>query len=150
MECASSLSTHLDVLVTVGTVVDDGERLLEPGPPDADDISNQLTDSNDHLGKKGEEHAQTHQGGCVRTVPFCRHTYLQVCSYERLASRVVKVAFHEEVEKMGGVAADGAQLGVAALEDFIAQGGTHVGPAVKEGAGELRHTGEAACDASFK
>lgn len=49
-----------------------------------------------------------------------RHTYLQVCSYERLASGIVKVAFHEEVEKMGGVTADRAQLGVTALEDFIA------------------------------
>lgn len=38
---------------------------------------------------------------------------------------------------MGGVAADGAQLGVAALEDFVAQRGTHVGAAVEEGAGEL-------------
>lgn len=48
------------------------------------------------------------------------HTYLQVRSYERLASGIVKVAFHEEVEKMGSVTADGAQLGVTALEDFIA------------------------------
>lgn len=38
---------------------------------------------------------------------------------------------------MGGVAADGAQLGVAALEDFVAERGTHVGAAVEEGAGEL-------------
>lgn len=38
---------------------------------------------------------------------------------------------------MSSVAADGAQLGVTALEDFIAQRGTHVGPAVEEGAGEL-------------
>lgn len=49
-----------------------------------------------------------------------RQTYLQVCSYERLASRVVEVAFHEEVEKMGGVTANRAQLGVTALENFIA------------------------------
>ncbi|TNN42695.1 hypothetical protein EYF80_047125 [Liparis tanakae] len=61
------------------------------------------------------------------------HAYLQVCSDEGLASRVVKVAFHEEVEEMGGVAADGAQLGVAALEDFIAERGAHVGPAIEEG-----------------
>lgn len=42
---------HLDVLVAVGTVVNDGERLLETSTPDADDISNQLTDSNYHLGE---------------------------------------------------------------------------------------------------
>lgn len=42
-------SSYLDVLITVGTVVNDGERLLETGTPDADDISNQLTDSDDHL-----------------------------------------------------------------------------------------------------
>ena len=45
--------THLDALVTVGTVVDDGERLLEAGSPDADDICNQLTDSNNHLHRRG-------------------------------------------------------------------------------------------------
>lgn len=42
---------HLDALVTVCTVVDDRERLLEACTPDANDISNQLTDSNDHLSK---------------------------------------------------------------------------------------------------
>lgn len=44
--------SHLDGLVTVGTVVNDGERLLESGATDADDISNQLTDSYDHLGER--------------------------------------------------------------------------------------------------
>lgn len=67
-----------------------------------------------------------------------QHTHLQVGSYERLASRIVKVAFHEEVEKMGGVAANGAKLGVTALEDFVAQRGAHVGPAIKERIGELQ------------
>lgn len=43
---------------------------------------------------------------------------------------------------MGGIAPDRAQLGVTALEDFIAQGGTHVGSPVKEGAGELEGTWE--------
>lgn len=42
-------------------------------------------------------------------------------SYERLASCIVKVAFHEEVEEMGSVTADRAKLGVTALEDFVAQ-----------------------------
>lgn len=71
-----------------------------------------------------------------------------MCPYERLASCVVKVAFHEEVEKMGSIAADRAQLGVTALEDFIAQRGTHVGPAVEEGTGELEDTwGETVCHA---
>lgn len=53
-ECASwhcGSTPHLDVLVTVGAVVNDGERLLETGTPDADDIGNQLTDSNYHLGE---------------------------------------------------------------------------------------------------
>lgn len=40
---------HLDGFVTVGTVVDDGERLLETGPTNTDDISNQLTHSDHHL-----------------------------------------------------------------------------------------------------
>ncbi len=80
-----------------------------------------------------QKHSHIHQRGQ-------NNLYLQVCSYERLAPRVVKVALHEEVEKMGGVTADGAQFGVTALEDFIAERGTHVGPAVKEGAGELEDT----------
>lgn len=67
--------------------------------------------------------------------------YLQVCPDKGPASRVVEVALHEEVEEVGSVAADGAQLGVAALEDFIAEGGTHVGTAVEEGAGELEERG---------
>jgi len=81
--------------------------------------------------------------GLVQTVITYSHninTYLQVGPYKRLASGVVEVALHEEVEQMCGVAADGAQLGVAALEDFITERGTHVGPAVKEGAGELEDT----------
>lgn len=47
---------------------------------------------------------------------------------------------------MGGIIADRAQLGVTALEDFIAQRGTHVGSAIKEGTGELEDTwGETGC-----
>jgi len=66
-----------------------------------------------------------------------KHKYLQVCSHKRFATCVVKVALHEEVEKMGRVTTDGAQLGVTALEDFIAERGTHVGPSIKEGTREL-------------
>lgn len=44
-----SESSHFDGLVTIRAVVNDGERLLETGSPDADDISNQLTHSYDHL-----------------------------------------------------------------------------------------------------
>lgn len=43
-----------------------------------------------------------------------------MCSHKRLAPCVIKVALHEEVEEMGGVAADTAKLGVTALEDFVA------------------------------
>lgn len=42
-------SAHLDGLVAVGTVVNDGERLLKTGATDTNDICNQLTDGNDHL-----------------------------------------------------------------------------------------------------
>lgn len=91
--------------------------------------------------------AGTKQGLCYNNVTETWLTYedwlqtdqyLQVCSNERPASRIVKVAFHEEIEKMGGVAADGAQLGVTALEDFVAQRSTHIGPAVKECTGKLK------------
>ena len=57
---------------------------------------------------------------------------------EGLAARVVKVALHEEVEQVGCVTADGAELGVAALQDLIAEGSAHVGTALKKCAGELR------------
>lgn len=40
---------HLHILVTVGTIVNDGEGLLKTGSSDTDDICNQLTDCNHHL-----------------------------------------------------------------------------------------------------
>lgn len=58
-------------------------------------------------------------------------------SHKRLASCVVKVALHQEVEEVGGVTADGAQFGVTAFEDLVTERGAHVGPAIEEGAGEL-------------
>lgn len=42
---------------------------------------------------------------------------------------------------MGGIAADAAQLGVAALEDLVAEGGAHVGAAFEERAGKLQREG---------
>lgn len=62
-------------------------------------------------------------------------------SYKRPAPSIVKVALHEKIEKMGSIITDGAKLGVTALEDFIAQRGTHVGPAIKESTGELQDAG---------
>lgn len=56
---------------------------------------------------------------------------------EGFATSVVKVALHEEVEQMGCIAANGAQLGVTALQDLVAERGTHVGTAFEEGAGKL-------------
>lgn len=41
--------THLDALVTVGTIIDDGERLLETCTPNPNDISYQLANSYHHL-----------------------------------------------------------------------------------------------------
>lgn len=61
--------------------------------------------------------------------------------HKRFAGCVVEVALHEEVEEMGGIAADGAQLGVAALEDLVAEGGAHVGAAFEERAGKLQREG---------
>lgn len=60
---------------------------------------------------------------------------------KRFAGCVVEVALHEEVEKMGSITADGAQLGVAALEDLVAEGGTHVSAAFEKRAGKLRREG---------
>lgn len=40
---------HFNALVAVGAVVDDRKGLLETGAPDADHVSYQLTDGNDHL-----------------------------------------------------------------------------------------------------
>lgn len=61
--------------------------------------------------------------------------------HKRFAGCVVEVALHEEVEEMGGIAADAAQLGVAALEDLVAEGGAHVGAAFEERAGKLQREG---------
>lgn len=42
--------THLDKPVAVGTVVDDGQGLLEPRATDAHHVCDQLAHGNDHLG----------------------------------------------------------------------------------------------------
>lgn len=42
-------ATHLDEPVTVGTVVDDGQGLLESGSPDPNNICYQLADGNNDL-----------------------------------------------------------------------------------------------------
>lgn len=43
---------------------------------------------------------------------------------------------------MGGIAADGAQLGVTTLQDLVAERSTHVSSAFKERAGELEVEGD--------
>lgn len=70
----------------------------------------------------------------------CCISYLQVGSHKRLAACVVKVTLHQKVQKVGRIIADEAQLGVATLEDFIAERGAHVGPTVEKRAGELKDT----------
>ena len=57
---------------------------------------------------------------------------------KRLAPCVVKVALHEEVEQMGCVAANGAQLGVTTLQDLTAESSTHVSAPLKKSAGKLQ------------
>lgn len=57
---------------------------------------------------------------------------------KRLSTCIVKVALHEEVQQMGCIAANGAQLGVAALQDLTAESGTHVSAALKKCARELQ------------
>lgn len=52
--------------------------------------------------------------------------HLQVRADEGFASGVVEVALHQEVEEMSRVAADGAQFGVTALQDLVAERRTHV------------------------
>lgn len=43
-----------------------------------------------------------------------------------LLASVVEVVPHQEVQQLGGLSPDGAQLGVAAFQDLIAQGCAHV------------------------
>lgn len=63
--------------------------------------------------------------------------HLQVCADERFASGVVEVALHEEVEQMSRVAADGAQFGVTALQNLVAEGRAHIRTALEERTREL-------------
>jgi len=60
-----------------------------------------------------------------------------MCADEGLLSSVVEVVPHEEVQQLGGLSPDGAQLRVAALEDLVAQSCTHVSPPFVERRGEL-------------
>lgn len=50
-----------------------------------------------------------------------------MCPDEGLLPCVVEVVAHEEVEQLGGLGPDGAQFGVAALQNLVAQSRTHVG-----------------------
>lgn len=59
-----------------------------------------------------------------------------------LLSSVVEVVPHEEVQQLGGLGSDGAQLGVAAFQDLVAQSSTHVGPPFIERRGKLGGTAE--------
>lgn len=55
-----------------------------------------------------------------------------MCPDKGLLSSVIEVVPHQEVEQLGGLGPDGAQLGVAALENLITQSRTHVGSAFIE------------------
>ena len=60
MRIVSPSGSDLDGLVTVGTVVDDRQGLLEAGSSDTDDVSDQLTDGDHHLGvRAGNAHINT-------------------------------------------------------------------------------------------
>lgn len=58
--------------------------------------------------------------------------HLQVCADEGFASSVVEVALHQEVEQMSRVAADGAQFGVTALQNLVAERRTHIRTALEK------------------
>lgn len=70
------------------------------------------------------------------------YTHLQMCPDKGLLSSVVEVIPHQEVEELGGLGSDGAQLGVTALENLIAQSSTHVSSPFVECRGELDRAGE--------
>lgn len=53
-ECSQHVS-DLNGFVAVGTVVDNGQGLLEARASDPDHISDQLTDSNHHLNRKRKQ-----------------------------------------------------------------------------------------------
>lgn len=66
------------------------------------------------------------------------------------ATCVVKVALHEEVEQMGCIAANGAQLGVTTLQDLIAERSAHVSTPFKECAGKLENERQEKSSATVK
>ena len=81
------------------------------------------------------------QNSAGRTGPGkLKHTHLQMGPDKGLLAGVVEVVPHQEVQQLGGLGPDGAQLGVAALEDLVAQGRAHVRSPLVERRGELdRH-----------
>lgn len=64
--------TNLNGFVTVGTVVDYGQRLLEAGTSNTNNISYQLTDSDHHLKDKEKDGERKKIKYCkiLLTVPF--------------------------------------------------------------------------------
>lgn len=65
-----------------------------------------------------------------------------MCPDKGLLSSVVEVIPHQEVQQLGGLGSDGAQFGVTALENLIAQSSTHVSSPFIERGGELDGTQE--------
>lgn len=65
------------------------------------------------------------------------YTHLQMRPDKGLLPSVVKVVPHQEVEQLGGLGSDGTQLGVAELQDLVAQSGTHVSSPFVERRGKL-------------
>lgn len=65
------------------------------------------------------------------------YTHLQMRPDKGLLPSVVKVVPHQEVEQLGGLGSDGAQLGVAELQDLVAQSSTHVSSPFIERRGKL-------------
>lgn len=57
---------------------------------------------------------------------------LQVRADEGFTSSVVEVALHEEVKQVSRVTADGAQFGVTALQNLVAEGRAHIRTALEE------------------
>ena len=72
-----------------------------------------------------------------------KHTHLQMRPDKGLLASVVEVVPHQEVQQLGGLGPDGAQLGVAAFQDLIAQGCTHVRSPLIERWGKLEGRAEA-------
>lgn len=130
---------HLERRVAVGKVVDDCQRLLEPGtsnPCVCDQLTHCLDDLRwrDDREDAGLENKKKKKDG----TGLVGLTDLQMRAHYRFPLGELEILSHEKIKQSRRFRLGAAGTMVAALEDFVTQTTAQIGFTLEEGAGELQ------------